>query len=388
MSVLYLAAENFGLTSGITKKIVSQVISLSIIKGECKLVALKFNKVILLRYLNGVLSSEEEFDFISHLKKSYLISEINALCRFANELLANSSNQTLYIRHLMRPSFELIKLMSKARKMKYTIYYEIPTYPYFFEQFSSSKRKILTFLRLFIEVLLWPILYFHLNHLVVIISRKSVHRFKKMVEITNGIDVKNICTHKKDISPDCFRLIGVGSIFKYHGYDRVIRGIADLNGQLKNGMSILFNIIGKSEEIDRLKILSLKLGVSHNVVFHGEKFGTELDKIFEESDVAVACMSLYKRNADTDTTIKLMEYLSRGIVSVTSGNPFNDDGLSHPLVLVRNSNSMIDINQVYQSSLCFEYFDFQAYVIKFRSLYSWHVILKQLFEQTEAEANY
>lgn len=40
-----------------------------------------------------------------------------------------------------------------------------------------------------------------------------------------------------------FKLVGVGTIYKYHGYDRVINAIKRCNGMI-DGKKVRFHIIG------------------------------------------------------------------------------------------------------------------------------------------------
>lgn len=41
--------------------------------------------------------------------------------------------------------------------------------------------------------------------------------------------------------------------------------------------------------------------------------------MYEEFDVGLGCLALHRRNADIDTTLKIIEYYCRGVPVVTSG---------------------------------------------------------------------
>lgn len=139
-----------------------------------------------------------------------------------------------------------------------------------------------------------------------------------MVPITNGIETNNIPERISLNDTNCFKILGLGTIFKYHGYKKILYGISECKGYVDNKI-VKFHIVGESKEIDNLKVLATELGISDNVIFHGKKYKDELDYIFNEMDIAAGYLALHRRNADTDTTLKVVEYLVRGIPFFTSG---------------------------------------------------------------------
>lgn len=58
------------------------------------------------------------------------------------------------MRHMMKPSLSLVSLLMAAKKKNCEIIYEIPTYPYFAEQFFGVPNKLKTAIRLISGILM------------------------------------------------------------------------------------------------------------------------------------------------------------------------------------------------------------------------------------------
>ncbi|WP_367559926.1 hypothetical protein [Streptococcus iniae] len=64
-----------------------------------------------------------------------------------------------------------------------------------------------------------------INHLIVIKSNSKVKVFKKMIEITNGADTHSLKIKKYEQNYSKISLVAVGTIYPYHGYDRILKGL-------------------------------------------------------------------------------------------------------------------------------------------------------------------
>ena len=168
-----------------------------------------------------------------------------------------------------------------------------------------------------------------------------------MIFIDNAIDPQNIRRKTNYARGQTYNILGLGTICKYHGYDRILKSIADCNGQLHDGRKIVFNIVGESNTIRQLREQALAMGLEQNVIFHGKKFTAELDEIFEKMDLAVGCIALYRRHANIDTTLKVVEYICRGMPYITSGISPMPGGLDSILgYKLSNDDHIIDFNEV------------------------------------------
>lgn len=166
-----------------------------------------------------------------------------------------------------------------------------------------------------------------------------------MVEITNGVRIDNIQSKTYELQEnDVFRMVAVGTLFPYHGYDRVLKGMADCHEYIGD-VKIEFHVVGNSHTIDELHQMADKLNL-HNVFFHGIKTTEELNLMYEKFDVGLGCLALHRRNADIDTTLKIIEYYCRGIPVISTGKcPLLDDRFSY---VVSDNETPIDIREIYE----------------------------------------
>lgn len=357
MRALFVANLQLKSTEGIYKKVCSQADAIGDIVGNCDLVMRFGSNAVVKKYGANVVEEKKE--------KFY---------KYVMKILDNDEIKLVYIRHMI-PDFRLIKILSKAKKKSIKIYYEIPTYPYFGEQFKAAKKKYKAMVKISLDIIFWPWIYCLIDKLVVIRSNTKKHHFSKMVEITNGVKTDDIVskTYPTDSNNDKFSMITVGTLYPYHGYDRVLHGLADCNESV-DGKVVEFHVVGQSDTIDELHKLSDELNLKH-VVFHGVKTTEELNKMYEEFDVGLGGLALHRRNADIDTTLKVIEYYCRGVPVVTSGlcpstvvRPFT--------ICVEDSENPLNIEYIY-NSFC-EINNKESISKVSKDIFSWTYIMKEL----------
>lgn len=318
--IVMIAAMKYSKSDGISKKICMQASGLSSDGNKGNLFCLGENGIVKLEYDNGVLVGENLIaSFSSKDEGIGGINEERDLLRVSMKFLNEHDVDMLYVRHML-PDMSLLQLLRIAHNKKIKIGYEIPTYPYYREQMNVSKNKLKTFVKLGIETVYWPLIYKNIDVLTVIRCSTKAKMFKKMLSITNGFaggfqeyipsDLNNI------------NMIGVGTIYTYHGYEKVIRNMEKCGCRTSDGALINFHIVGQSGEIDRLKNIVRQLELEDHVFFHGVKHGEELKEIYRECNLGVGTMALSLRNADIDTAIKNIEYWSMNLPVMSSGSIF------------------------------------------------------------------
>ncbi|GAI27325.1 unnamed protein product [marine sediment metagenome] len=58
--------------------------------------------------------------------------------------------------------------------------------------------------------------------------------------------------------------------------------------------------------------------MENNVIFHGLKYGKELDKVFDEVHIAIGTLGIHRKNLKYGSTLKVREYMARGVPFVIS----------------------------------------------------------------------
>lgn len=362
MKSIFLANLDLKENEGIYKKICSEANGLKSALGECVLITKK-NNGSKVNYLNNNIEEENANIF-----------------NVANKFIQNGDIQYLYVRHMI-PNISLIKLLKVANKKGIKIFYEIPTYPYFGEQLKTSRKKYRALIKILLDIIFLPIIYNLAYKMVVIKSNSKVKMYKKMFEINNGANIDVIQSKEYDNcnEKDIFSIVTVGTLYPYHGYDRILKGLKECN-ELVDNKIVEFSVIGYSQTIDELKLMSNKYNLKH-VKFLGIKSNEEMNQLFDNYDVGLGCLALHRRNADIDTTIKIIEYYCRGIPVVTSGISPMDKYNKKITIHIEDSEKPINIHEIYSKYKEISTKDKKMISLNAKSIFSWDSIMKKLFRE-------
>lgn len=360
MHALFVANIELNENEGIYKKVVAEASAINAVLGSCDLIT-RFDGKAKVRYADGQTWSGEK-----------------TVLDYVKACIDEGKVDFLYIRHMI-PSPKLISLLKSAKKRNICIYYEIPTYPYFGEQFKASRRKHRAIIKIGLDIIFWPLIYKNIDKLVVIRSSTKAKEYSKMIEITNGVRVDNIQekTYTRQ-EPDVFRMVAVGTLFPYHGYDRILRGMASCNEKIEN-IRVEFHVVGSSQTIDDLHRTADTLKLK-NVFFHGIKSTEELNEMYEKFDVGLGCLALHRRNANIDTTLKIIEYYCRGVPVVSSGITPMDNINKQFTIHVDDSETPIDISKLYNQYLNISMEEKKDISKVAKNVFSWNSIMKKILK--------
>ncbi|MBD9744050.1 glycosyltransferase [Enterococcus faecium] len=368
-NTIFLANIEYSKSSGIFKKIYvqSKVISKM---SSCYLVCKKQTHIYIIEFKNGEVLSKNIINIKPSIRN--MLSEVKKIVKEKNIC-------RIYFRSTLKPSFKQVIFFHFLYRRGIKIYYEIPTYPYFMEQVNASNNKIFTFVKLMYEKIIFQLSYFYIYKVLVVISKNNVRRKKKFVEITNGVELNRfqIILPTNSLPQKKITFIGVGTLYNYHGYSRLIKAIGEFYKK-NNEYIIVFNIVGNGPAIGDLKKYVEVLGLEDNVIFHGVLHGRKLDDLFSKADIGVGALALYERNADIDTTLKVVEYISRGLPVITSGVL---KSIEHREMVfqVDNCDTVINLSRIIN-----EYHHFKEVVTidlleENRKNFDWSIIMEKVF---------
>ncbi len=170
------------------------------------------------------------------------------------------------------------------------------------------------------------------------------YKGKKAVCIANGVCVEKYPLNKKRQN-DEIHILALASMRDWHGFDRLVTGLAEYSGETP----VYIEMVGNDGDgsLEKWKSLSNELGVADFVNFHGGKYGTELDEIIDMCDIGAATLALHRNlECKTASVLKVREYAARGIPFICAYNDSALDG-SEPFVLqIPHDDSPVDIAAV------------------------------------------
>ena len=126
----------------------------------------------------------------------------------------------------------------------------------------------------------------------------------------------------------------------WHGFDRLIAGIGEYYKNSPNPRQVFFHIVGGVHPYQRyranqfhpgMQAIIDKYGIQDNIIFHGQLFGKELDKIFNLSCFAIGSLGRHRCGITVIKTLKNREYATRGIPFIYSEQDCDFDDQSYVL---------------------------------------------------------
>lgn len=335
MKILFLIYHGLSAYSGISKKIQYQVKGLKAMGHDVYLCTYTFdnagNKI---RIIND--------NVIENLGKGYIASLKRRIeFRSIIEFVKHNHIDLVYARSFHNANPFTIHLFKTFKSLGIKSVIEIPTYPYDKEYCQSS-------LRLKAEILFDKLFRKELartTDAIVTFSNDEYIFGQKTIRISNGIDFESIRLKSKsnhDINE--FHLIGVAEVHYWHGYDRIIEGIGEYYKQ-EQAIKVYFHIIGGvgNMEMEGTRFapgfnpLIKKYHIENYIIFHGQKFGEDLDNLFDLCDFAVGSLGRHRSGVAAIKTLKNREYAARGIPFIYSET--DEDFENLPFVMKASKNN-------------------------------------------------
>lgn len=273
------------------------------------------------------------------------------------------------------------KLAETAKKAGAKLIIEIPTFPPNQENNYTGVRKLFSLYEdHFVE-------RFHLSiDAYVVIGEDSggEYKGKPAINIDNGIDVNSVPVRKPVNEKDTIHILALASMCYWHGYDRLIKSLAEYKGNQK----VIIHMVGGNDGgcLPEWKELTHQLNLDDKVIFHGQMSGKELDEMFDLCDIGVNSLAMYKKGFNVTMELKAREYIARGLPFVCA---VDDPALSYaekPMWLkVANDESIPDMNEIIGFALKMK--SDPSHVQILRKLaeehMTWEQQYKKVFEQLE-----
>jgi glycosyltransferase involved in cell wall biosynthesis len=162
--------------------------------------------------------------------------------------------------------------------------------------------------------------------------------------IGNGVRVE-------DIEPTGFRpfdgrslnLVLVASwIQPWHGLDRLLAGLRAYDGDVE----VTLDVVGEVDQGIRREAEQINLGGKARVTLSGPRYGRELDARFGPATVAVASLALHRNRMYQGSTLKVREYMARGIPFVLGYQDPDLEGAGEYVLSVPADETALDIRLI------------------------------------------
>lgn len=308
-NILFFSFNEILASNGISKKIGYQ----------CKALSQNDNNVYLM-YTKKIGSN-----FVLYINDTKILESNNKLLwsfkllPFKKEIMdyiEKNNIEYVYVRYTQFASFSVCRLFKEFKKNNLHVALEIPSYPYD-NEFRTLRQK---------TYLLWERFWRrrlskYIDIIITFSNYKNIWGCNTL-KIKNAIDFSNVKvrTENKIINKK-IEIIAVAGLAFWHGFDRIIEGLNIYYSKNKDiETKVHLNIVGVGyiDVYNSLINLVNKYNLNDYVTFSGEKFGDELDSMFENSDIAIGCLGCHRKNIKEISSLKNVEYAARGIPFIYS----------------------------------------------------------------------
>ena len=228
--ILFLIFHGFDPYNGISKKVSYQVDALRTCGMEVHLCYMdeSFSKK---RIVDNMVIADYGNTTISKILKRM---EFASIVKYA----IDSHIDLVYIRSNHNANPFTIKMVKRMKQAGMKVVMEIPTYPYDAEYHAQGMDK-----QIFLDKVFRQSLAKHLDAIITFSDDKRIFG-QRTIRISNGIDFRNVKvkTAENDTNK-ALNLIGVAEIHGWHGFDRVVKGLAVYYAQ-QPAYIVRFHVVG------------------------------------------------------------------------------------------------------------------------------------------------
>jgi hypothetical protein len=305
--VLFLIFHGFDPNNGISKKISYQVDAFKKCGMNVHLCYMD-EKDTKKRIIDGDVIADYGNGLLSKILKR---TDFSAISNYVKK----NQIDLVYIRSNHNANLFTINMVKKMKAYGAKVVMEIPTYPYDIEYKAQGISR-----QIFQDKIFRNQLAKYLDAIVTFSDFDKIFG-QRTIKISNGIDFDSVKmkTTINDTSKG-LNLIGVAEIHEWHGFDRIVRGLADYYSKPQDYL-VEFHVIGYffSKEIeDEFRKIISDNHMENYVILYGKKHGTELDDLFDKCDFGIGSLGRHRVGIDKIKTLKNREYAARGIPFIYS----------------------------------------------------------------------
>jgi glycosyltransferase involved in cell wall biosynthesis len=279
--------------------------------------------------------------------KNKFIVQMSFIYSKINKILSAEKFDLCYVRDSVPTPF-YIKALKTIKEKGIKCVVEIPTYPSV-EENKNSHRKLFYFAVNTLNRMFGKKVPKYVDLYTLIGEKADSYMGRPAINIQNAVHIKgtNVKKENKNKRENEIHLTGVATMSYWHGYDRVIEGMKNYYSN-KQDIKIIMHFVGKDSDgsLGRWKELADKYGLNDYVVYEGFKGGRELDESFDNADIAIASLGLYREKLNVVPSIKICEYCARGIPFVYAGNSELVDGRDDFTLKISNDDEPVNMDDV------------------------------------------
>ena len=236
-----------------------------------------------------------------------------------------AKEQNIIVRYIPKLGvlFFLLGILLKFRNKFFYIDVPTPMINHLSEIFNSDHSAIRKSLNIGLIILMGSIPFLSCKKIIQYSIESPFFSFlckNKILLVGNGVSCEDVVLRKNSPTwPDkIFSLVAVGTVATWHGWDKMINIIAEINQDNSIPYNIEFTVVGDGPDLQKLIDLSQNLGISSYVNFTGFLSGSDLDRQYEKAHYAIGSLGWERVGINFASPIKTREYLAAGVPLIYS----------------------------------------------------------------------
>lgn len=310
---VYIGDYNSAKTIGVKQKVISQAKALNDLGCNCYL------KLLTTSDIRGGIVFEDNFKYeIQPLKIKNVLLRRKEIFNIFYKNTVSKNFDLIYIRYPLATPYFINYLKKVYSKNKIII-----------EHQAIEKKELMiaisanNILKYISEVYYHRKIKEYISGIVTVTKeieeyqKKIVGSKLRSIVIGNGVDINTVPLRRKWNEEKNIKILFVGNISPWHGLDKLIVGLSQLNFVYK-GYPIILEIIGEGNSYSKIKELTRSLKREKYVKFHGFLEDGNKYEIMSNCDVAIGSLASERRGLNESSNIKLREYCAFGIPFIKS----------------------------------------------------------------------
>lgn len=328
MKLLFIVFSTLEKANGISKKIQAQVNALRENGIEVSLCHYKMIDNIKYWALNDIPFARIGSGLKASLRHYYYYKPIEKLIKTENY-------NNIYLRYIHNATPWMLNFFSSIKKNGIKIFMEIPTFPYDGEYIHISVKDKL---RISVEKICRKSFHKYLSKIITFSEDTKIFNVPTL-RISNAVELSKIPVVSSIKKQEDIHLFAVANLSFWHGYDRLIKGMADYY-KLQNNPEVHFDFVGGGELLNYYKKLTEELHLESYVHFHGLKSGKELDRFYDNADLCIGCLGCHRKNIFEVKSLKNIEYAAHGLPMAYSENNSDFDNAEYVIKLPADESNV------------------------------------------------
>lgn len=332
MNILFSAFINPKRKSGVDKKIAGQIKAFENLGHSVWYFTFSDDKIV----LRNRDESKELFSVSANPIGYYMALQKGM--RYAAEKL---DIDMVYIRRIFCSPFHL-KTLDIFKKKGIVTIEEIPTYPYdeLNRHYTATSYKLAAVM----DKMYRGQYHKYLDRFVTFSKHTEIFGVPAIC-LDNGVDFDTVRFTPTVFPEDRMDMIAVSAMSPCHGYERAIEGIKNYL-ETKPEIPVYLHLVGDGQERSSWEALTDKYNLRDYVIFHGHQTGDELINTFDQCQIGLSILGMYKMGMEAVSPLKTREYAAMGKPFVYANDELNIDENTPFCMRVPNSAQPLDIKAV------------------------------------------